>query len=132
MSWYLSVRVGVLPIQRYRNGTQPCSDHGADHSAVCFVNRKKQRNDISPLLSLKTMDIYQRKSAEEGDVRAAQQRVQVVGGCGSTEENEDCCEQWGDGERADEEAQNNRLHIVSFHASLKENATTQHITLDIQ
>lgn len=64
---------------------------------------------MPPCVAVHTVYIYQGKGAQEGYVGAAEQGMRMVRGYGCAEEDEDCREERGCGERGKEERQEGRL-----------------------
>jgi hypothetical protein len=91
------------PIQWNGHSTQPCSEHGANQSSVDFVNGQKQRDNLPPGLAIYAMYVYQRKSAEQRDVSATEQGMQMMCGGRRAEKDEGSSEERCCGERGQEE-----------------------------
>jgi hypothetical protein len=108
-----------LPVQGYRHGAQPSAQHGANQAAIDLIHGQQQGHNLSPCLPVHAMYVYQGKRAEQRNVGAAEQRVEVVRGHGRAEEDEGPSEEGRCGECGEQEGEEGGLsQVVSIAQAL--------------
>jgi hypothetical protein len=78
------------PIQRDGHSPSPSAHDRPDQAAIHLINRQHHRHNLPPCLSVNTVNVYEWDCGEQCDVRAAEERVRVMGCYGCAEEDERC------------------------------------------